>query len=86
MRYVDISRDSHLIIMSDNTQVIAMINGNASINESSLELLHEIFWLSAIYNIFITASYVPGVQNVVADKLSRLPLDVSNSELHKLLL
>lgn len=85
IRYAAASRGSHMIIMSDNTQVVAMINGHTSINESCLELLREIFWLSAIYNVYITARYVPGIQNVVADKLSRLQLDITGSELCQLL-
>lgn len=84
-RYAESARNSHMIIRSDNTQVIAMVNGSASINESCLELLREIFWLSAIFNVYITAKHISGVQNVVADRLSRLELDVDYSELHDLL-
>lgn len=62
----------HVVIVSDNTQVVAMLNGHRSCNLSCLELLREIFWLSAIHNVFITARFIPGVQNVIADKLSRL--------------
>lgn len=84
-RYAECARDSHMIVMSDNTQVVAMLNGNTSINESCLELLREIFWISAIFNVYITSRYIPGVNNVVADKLSRLELDVSAVELDELL-
>lgn len=67
-RYIN----QHVIIASDNTQVVAMLNSNRSINLSCLELLRAIFWISAIYNVYITASYIPGVDNIIADKLSRL--------------
>lgn len=84
-RYAESAMNSHVIIMSDNTQVVAMLNGDASINESCLELLREIFWLSAIFNVYITSRYIPGVENVVADELSRLKLDIYASELNTLL-
>lgn len=78
--------NQHIVIASDNTQVVAMLNTNRSVNLSCLELLREIFWISAIYNVYITGRHIPGVQNIIADKLSRLyslsPID----ELRKLCL
>lgn len=74
VRVAESSRNAHLLVMTDNTQVVAMVNGTASVNESCLELLREIFWLSAIHNVYVTARYIPGIQNIIADKLSRLPV------------
>lgn len=71
-RLAPIHTNCHVVIASDNTQVVAMINGDRSCNLSCLELLREIFWLSAIHNVYITARFIPGVQNIIADKLSRL--------------
>lgn len=71
----------HIIIASDNTQVVAMINGNRSINISCLELLREIFWISAIHNVYITARFIPGVQNVIADRISRIYSGIPIDEL-----
>lgn len=81
-RYVN----CHMVIATDNTQVVAMINGNASVNLSCLELLREIFWISVIYNIYVTAKYIPGTHNIIADRLSRLYPSVPISDLRNLFL
>lgn len=74
----------HLIVATDNTQVVAMVNGGSSINLSCLEVLREIFWIAAIFNIFITLKHIPGVENVIADKLSRIYPRTGNCLLQQL--
>lgn len=71
-RYGEGYANCHLIIATDNTQVVAMINGGSSINDSCLDVLGKIFWISAIFNVYIKARYIPGEENVFADRLSRL--------------
>lgn len=73
----------HVIIATDNTQVVAMVNGGSSINLSCLDVLREIFWITSICNIYITMKYVPGVQNIIADKLSRISQQVDMSFLEQ---
>ena len=34
--------------------------------------LHRLFWLSAIYKFRITARYIKGARNVIADAISRI--------------
>ena len=34
--------------------------------------LRELFWLSAVYNFRITAKFIPGHENPVADAISRM--------------
>lgn len=86
LRYSPIFTSCHLIIATDNTQVVAMINGSTSINLSCLELLREIFWITTVYNVYLTARYIPGVENTVADKLSRLYHCSTISHIEKLCL
>ena len=40
-----------------------------------MPFLRELFWLSAIYNFKITAKFVPGKLNILADTISRLHED-----------
>lgn len=58
----------HLVIYSDNTQVISMINKGLSTNASCMNLIRELFWIFALFNIYLTARYVPGLYNCAADK------------------
>lgn len=37
-----------------------------------MEMLREIFWLSVLYNVYLTARYLEGKQNVIADTLSQV--------------
>lgn len=78
--------NQHLVIATDNTQVVAMINGSTSVNMSCLSLLREIFWMSAIYNVYITARYLPGSENIFADRLSRLSSETATFDIHNMCL
>lgn len=60
----------HLVLLSDNTQVISMVNCGKSVNTSCMCLLREIFWLCVMYDIYITARHVSGNNNAIADCLS----------------
>ncbi len=64
--------NQHVVIKSDNQAAVTMINKGTTANPQVMEWLRDLFWLSAIYNFRITASYIPGVDNVFADSLSRL--------------
>lgn len=75
LRFAPTYRDKHLVLFSDNTQVIAMVNSGKSSNVSCMCLLREIFWISVFFNVYITARYVPGSLNIVADFLSRTSCD-----------
>ena len=61
--------NQHVVIKSDNQAAVAMINKGTTANPQVMEWLRDLFWLSAIYNFRITASYIPGVDNVFADFL-----------------
>ena len=37
-----------------------------------LALVHELFWLSVRHSFKLSASFIPGVENVLADRISRL--------------
>ena len=74
-RWGDHWRDCKIMCLTDNTQVVAGINGGKSENLVAMSLLRRLFWLTVIYNCQIVACHVPGKANVYADALSRLLQD-----------
>ena len=65
-------RNHHVIIQSDNTTAVSIINKGTSKNPIIMGFLRELFWLSAIFNFRITAMHIPGISNPIADSISRL--------------
>lgn len=63
-RLVRSYRDVHVVVLSDNTQVVNMLNFGKSSNVSGMCLLREIFWLCAFFNLYVTARHVPGLDNI----------------------
>ena len=62
----------HLDIFSDNFMTICAINNKYSSNSMASDILKEIAALVITHNISITAHYIKGEQNHIADALSRL--------------
>ena len=71
-RWGETWRNHRLDCITDNTQVVAAINTGRSGNEVSMGILRDIFWQSVLFNCHLVATYLPGVDNTVADALSRL--------------
>ena len=65
--------NSKLHFITDNMQVLAMINTGRSSNRTCMSWLREMFWMCFIWNIDICASYIRSEDNSLADALSRLP-------------
>ena len=72
IRKVDQWSDSHVIIFSDNTQVVSMINKGISSNDDCMHIIREMFWIAARNNIYLTARHIPGELNILPDLLSRI--------------
>ena len=62
----------HVIIHCDNQAAVAMINKGTTANPIVMSWLRHPFWLSAIHNFRLTAVYVPGIDNIRADRISRM--------------
>ena len=63
----------HIIIHSDNQAAVSIINKGSTENPIIMYYLRRLFWLSAIFNFRITAKYIEGENNVIADDaISRL--------------
>ena len=64
-------RDSQIQVVTDNTQVMYMINTGRSANSCCMAWLREIFWLCFIFNVELYAMYINTKENTFADALSR---------------
>lgn len=48
------------------------LNKGTSRSQAMMPSIRRLFWLSALHNFHLTARYIPGVNNVTSDCLSRL--------------
>ena len=62
----------HIVVASDNPATVAIINKGSTPNWLTMGLLRRLFWLSATCNFHLTATYIPGKSNMIADAFSRL--------------
>jgi hypothetical protein len=65
-------RDHVVYIFSDNSTTVSCINKNSSKNTLIMQALRFLFWQSATFNFKLKAIHIPGKNNVLADRLSRL--------------
>ena len=61
-----------VIIHSDNQAAVQIINKGTTGNAVIMHELRALFWLSAVHNFHITAVYIEGFRNTLADAISRL--------------
>ena len=64
-------RGAKVNILTDNTQVLQMINCGRSSSVLCMFWIRELFWLSFIYNFHLVASYISTHDNIIPDFLSR---------------
>ena len=77
--------NKHVLVMSDTSTTVAGVNRGSSRSPVIMKYLRYMFWLSAVYNFRLTAMHIPGTDNVLADKLSRLHEPYSRNLLSMLL-
>ncbi|XP_078368365.1 uncharacterized protein LOC144652227 [Oculina patagonica] len=65
-------RDKWIVVHSDNSMTISVLNKGTCRNPQVMQWLRSIFWLSATFNFRITARYIPSKANTMADAISRL--------------
>ncbi len=68
-------RDKHLVMYTDNYAVMQVINSQSSKCPGLMELIRQIVLVTLLHNIKFTSRHVPGVDNIIADELSRFQLD-----------
>ena len=64
--------NSRVLVRSDNSTTVSCINRGTSRSPLIMKLMRYMFWLSAGYNFHLIALHVPGTENSLADKISRL--------------
>ena len=71
-RWAEMYSNTRVHAVTDNMQVMAMLNTGRSKNKLCMDWLREIFWLCFIHNIEIYSTYIKSEDNILADHLSRL--------------
>lgn len=61
----------HVLFRSDNEAVVAILKSRTSKISSIMKLLRSLLLVAAQFNFSFSAEHVPGVQNGIADALSR---------------
>lgn len=69
---LSIISQTQVLCLTDNTQVVQMINKGISASENCMWCIRRLFWLAVRYNCHLVACYIPGTTNVMPDKLSRV--------------
>lgn len=69
--YAPLLRDQCVLFLVDNEGDVAIINRQATRNSLLADLLRRLYTVSLAYNITVKAKHRPGVDNVLADFLSR---------------
>jgi len=62
----------HVIVYTDNMVTMFGINRGTSTNPILMNYIRELFWLSAVHSFRLTSRHIPGLENVVSDRISRL--------------
>ena len=62
----------HVVIHTDNKMMEAVINNATAQNSTCLDLLKHLASLAFQFNFTMRASYIPGVDNIMADTISCL--------------
>ena len=63
--------DSEVTFVTDNTQVMHMLNTGRSSNSLCMTWVRELFWLAVTLNFYFRSVYINTKDNVICDALSR---------------
>jgi hypothetical protein len=75
----------HVLIRSDNAATVASVNKGSTRSVPMLRIIEKLFWLSVLYGFKLSASFLPGIENVLADRISRMMSVDSASDTQMLL-
>ena len=64
-------KNKWIVFNCDNSAIVCAINAQSSREPAVMMLIRKLVIFCVWYNIKFRASHVPGVQNILADKLSR---------------
>lgn len=72
MRWAHTWQNKTIHVYCDNTAAVAMLSKGTTRHPTMMIYLRKLFWLSANFNFRLKVFHVPGVDNVIADHISRL--------------
>jgi hypothetical protein len=75
-------KDCSVRVRTDNLSCMSHINRMGGREPALWMIAERIHRVALARNIHLTAEYLPGIENTVADQLSRLELDLSSFQLH----
>jgi hypothetical protein len=70
-RWAPLCRDKNVVLYTDNNSTKFWINKGSSTSLDATNILCDIHYLCAEFNIYLTAKYVASEKNITADALSR---------------
>jgi hypothetical protein len=70
-RWAPLWAGKHIVVRSDNSATVAAINKSTSRSSDLLPIVKELFWLGVKFDFKISAVFIPGKLNILADYLSR---------------
>jgi len=68
-------QNKHIECHCDNLAVVYAINKQTAKDPHLMKLIRRLVIQTLRFNIFFSARHIPGLRNVIADKLSRLQMD-----------
>jgi hypothetical protein len=71
-RWGPVLAGNHIRIRSDNIATVAALNKSTSRSILLMPLVREIFWLCVDFDVSLSCVYIPGKDNILADRLSRM--------------
>ncbi len=67
-------RNHKILFMCDNQAVVYIVNMSSSKDPNIMKLVRRLVLTTLQHNIYFRAKHIPGVSNVISDKLSRFKL------------
>jgi hypothetical protein len=82
--FISALRGKMVLVQTDNTTVMSYINKMGGTKSPRLCILtyQMLIWCKR-EQMFLTARHIPGVENVLADKLSRMVIDPTSWKIHQ---
>jgi hypothetical protein len=56
-------------IRSDNVATVSALTSSTSRSVNMMPWVREIFWLGVRFDITITSRHIPGIENMMADRI-----------------
>ena len=70
--FAPLLRNSNILFHSDNSAVVTMINKQTSKNKPAMAILRKLVLTLMQFNVSMHSEHIPGINNVLADRISRL--------------